>query len=89
MIKQESDVEFRMVSDDEMPPMVITMNENDGVKVVLNQRYMIWLSLHRKTIGGLPEPLFAKIDMLLDSFLKEQRNNEIMDYNERRLLKDE
>lgn len=79
MNKQESNVEFRMVNDDEMPPMVITMNDNDEVKVVLNQRFLIWLSLNRKTIGGLPEALYGKIDMLLDGFLREQRNNERMD----------
>tara|TARA_R100000995_G_scaffold23362_2_gene10064 strand:+ start:919 stop:1164 length:246 start_codon:yes stop_codon:yes gene_type:complete len=79
MIKQETNVEFRMVNDDEMPPMVITMNDNDEVKVVLNQRFLIWLSLNRKTIGGLPEALYGNIDMLLDGFLREQRNNERMD----------
>ena len=50
-MNKESNVEFRMVSDDEMPPIVITMNEDDKVKVVLNQNNLIWLSLHRKTIG--------------------------------------
>ena len=79
MMKKESNVEFRMVSDDEMPPMVITMNDDDNVKIVLNQQHLIWLSLHRKTIGGLPEALYGKIDMLLDSFLREQRQNERMD----------
>ena len=79
MIKQESNVEFRMVNDNEMPPIVITMNDNDQVKVVLNQQCLIWLSLNRKTIGGIPEALFGKIDIMLDGFLREQRNNERMD----------
>mgnify|MGYP003114474367 CR=1 FL=1 len=73
------DVEFRMVNDDEMPPLVITMNDNDEVKVVLNQKHLIWLSLNRKTIGGLPEALYRNIDMLLDGFLREQRQNERME----------
>ena len=73
------DVEFRMVNDDEMPPLVITMNDSDEVKVVLNQKHLIWLSLNRKTIGGLPEALYKNIDMLLDSFLREQRQNERME----------
>ena len=79
MMKKESNVEFRMVSDDDMPPMVITMNDDDNVKIVLNQQHLIWLSLNRKTIGGLPEALYGKIDMLLDGFLREQRQNERMD----------
>tara|TARA_B100000035_G_scaffold271449_1_gene246312 strand:- start:220 stop:459 length:240 start_codon:yes stop_codon:yes gene_type:complete len=78
----ERNVEFRMVNDDEMPPLVITMNDEDEVKVVLNQNHLIWLTLNRKTIGGLPEALYKNIDMLLDSFLREQRNNERMDANE-------
>tara|TARA_R110002012_G_scaffold178546_3_gene343721 strand:- start:1165 stop:1395 length:231 start_codon:yes stop_codon:yes gene_type:complete len=75
----ERNVEFRMVNDNEMPPLVITMNEDDEVKVVLNQNNLIWLSLNRKTIGGLPEALYKNIDMLLDGFLREQRQNERME----------
>ena len=78
-MNKETNVEFRLVSDDEMPPIVITMNEDDEVKVVLNQQNLIWLSLHRKTIGGLPEALYKNIDSLLDGFLREQRSNERMD----------
>ena len=62
-----------------MPPLVITMNDDDEVKVVLNQNNLIWLSLNRKTIGGLPEGLYKNIDMLLDGFLREQRQNERME----------
>jgi|TARA_R110002050_G_scaffold11800_5_gene39372 hypothetical protein len=75
----ERNVEFRMVNDNEMPPLVITMNDDDEVKVVLNQNNLIWLSLNRKTIGGLPEALYKNIDMLLDGFLREQRQNERME----------
>jgi len=82
MMQKESNVEFRLVNDDEMPPLVITMNDEDKVKVVLNQNQLIWLSLNRKTIGGLPEALFQKIDMLLDSYLREQRLHERMDLDE-------
>ena len=79
MIKQESNVEFRVIIDEEMPPLVITMNDDDKVKLVLNQKYLIWLALNRKTIGGLPEALFGKIDLLLDGYLREQRSVELFD----------
>ena len=79
MIKEETNVEFRLVNDDEMPPIVITMNENDDPKVVLNSEHRIWLSLHRKTIGGCAEALFEKIDELLTAHLKEQRSYEQLD----------
>lgn len=73
MNKKETNVEFRLVNDEEMPPIVITMNENDGPKVLLNAQHKIWLSLHRKTIGGCAEALFEKIDDLLTSHLEDMR----------------
>tara|TARA_R100001463_G_scaffold17323_2_gene44454 strand:+ start:79 stop:321 length:243 start_codon:yes stop_codon:yes gene_type:complete len=78
-MRNETDVEFRLVNDEEMPPIVITMNDNDNPKVVLNADHKIWLALHRKTIGGCAEALFDKIDELLTAHLQEQRAYERMD----------
>ena len=77
--KEEKSVEFRLVNDADMPPVVITMNENADVKVVLNAEHRIWLSLNRKTIGGSAEALFEKIDSLLTAFLSECRSEELYD----------
>lgn len=74
--KEEINVEFRLVNDDEMPPIVITMNENDEPKVLLNSNHKIWLSLHRKTIGGCASALYDKIDKLLTSHLEDMRSYE-------------
>ena len=71
-------MEFRLVSDNTMPPIVITMTETDEPKIVINTTHLIWLSLHRKTIAGSTKPLFEKLDMLLNNFLLEQRANETM-----------
>ena len=78
-MKNETNVEFRLVNDEEMPPIVITMNDNDSPKVVLNADHKIWLALHRKTIGGCAEALYEKIDELLTAHLQEQRAYERMD----------
>ena len=78
-MKQETNVEFRLVDDEELPPIMITMNDDDNPKVVLNARHKIWLSLHRKTIGGCAEALFTKINDLLSGYLREQRAFEMMD----------
>jgi len=78
-MKKEVNVEFRLVNDDEMPPIVITMNDRDEPKVVLNQHHKIWLSLHRKTIGGSAEALYEKIEDILTAHLQEQRAFERMD----------
>jgi hypothetical protein len=72
-------VEYRVVSDENLPPIVITMNEEDDVKVVLNQHHKIWLCLNRKEIAGCAQSLFEKIDMVLAAFLSEQREYERMD----------
>ena len=72
-------VEFRIVSDSELPPIVITMNDDDKPKVVLNTYHRIWLSINRKLIAGTGESLFEKIDMILTGYLQEQRQYEQMD----------
>ena len=77
--EDKKQVEYRIVNDNELPPVVITMTENDEVKVVLNQHHKIWLCLQRKTIAGSAQSLFEKIDMLLDGHLREQRQYERMD----------
>lgn len=74
-------VEYRLIDDEHMPPIVITMNDDDSVKIVINRNYAIWLSLHRKTIGGCSEPIYGKIDELLEAHLKEQRAYEKMEYD--------
>ena len=74
-----TEIEFRLVNDEEMPPCVITMNEHDQPKVVLNAQHKIWLCLHRKTIAGSAEALFEKIDQMLTGHLSELRTNERMD----------
>ncbi len=78
-MKQETAVEFRLVDDGQLPPIMITMNDNDGVKVVLNNQHKIWMSLHRKTIGGCAEALFEKINELLYGHLMEVRRDELFD----------
>ena len=78
-MKKEINVEFRLVNDEEMPPIVITMNDRDEPKVVLNSEHKIWLSLYRKTIGGCAEALYEKIEELLSAHLEEQRAYERME----------
>ena len=72
-------VEFRLVDDGQLPPIMKTMNDDDGVKVVMNNQHKIWMSLHRKTIGGCAEALFEKINELLYSHLVEVRRDELFD----------
>ena len=73
MNQEPREIEFRLVDDEDMPPIVITIDENDLPKVVLNRHYTIWLSLYRKCIGGCAEAMFDKIDEILTAYLAEQR----------------
>ena len=76
-VKRE--IEFKLVDDEDMPPIIITMGENDLPKVVINRKYQIWLSLYRKTIGGCAEAIYDKIDEILTAHLSEQRMYEKME----------
>tara|TARA_S200002703_G_C3775276_1_gene238744 strand:+ start:685 stop:933 length:249 start_codon:yes stop_codon:yes gene_type:complete len=66
------DVEFRVINTSEMPPIVITQNEEDKPKVVINTYHKLWISLNRRVIAGIIEALQEKMDMVLTGFLKEQ-----------------
>ena len=71
-----SNVEFRIINTSEMPPIVISQNENDEPKVVVNTYHRIWISLNRQLIAGIIENMQEKMDMILTGYLKEQREFE-------------
>lgn len=73
------EIEFRIINTAEMPPMIITQDDKDNPKVVINSYHKIWIGLHRKTIAGIVLSMQEKMDMILDGFLKEQRKFEIDD----------
>lgn len=72
-MKEAIKVEFRVINTEEMPPLVISQNENDEPKVVINTYHRLWLTLNRKLIAGIIEDLQNKMDMILTSYLEEQR----------------
>lgn len=73
------EIEFRIINTAEMPPIIITQDDKDNPKVVINSYHKIWIGLHRKTIAGIVISMQEKMDMILDGFLKEQRKFEIDD----------
>jgi len=74
-----SEVEFRLIDAEDMPPLVITIGNNDEPKVIINQHHHIWLAWKRKIIGGVAKSLYDKIDELLDAYLQEQHKMAEMD----------
>ena len=73
------EIEYTLIDDAELPPIMITIGEQDFPKVVINRNYTIWLGLHRKLIGGCAESVFDKINELLTAYLAEQRMFEQME----------
>jgi|TARA_R100000482_G_scaffold93865_1_gene39137 hypothetical protein len=84
-----TEVEFRVVHDNTMPPIIISYNEEDKPKVVLNTYHKIWISLNRRVIAGIIENLQEKMDMILTGFLSEQRTFEKQDQEDMMYLGDE
>ncbi len=66
-----TNVEFRIVDSPDLPPLVISQNENDEPKVVINTHHRLWISLNRRVIAGIMEALQDKLDMILTSYLEE------------------
>ena len=65
-------VELRLIDDETMPPIVITYNDNDEPKVVINTYHKLWISLNRRIIAGTIEALQEKMETILKSYLEEQ-----------------
>jgi hypothetical protein len=75
----EKQIEFRLIDNADMPPIVITVGEDNEPKVILNSHHRIWMGWKRKMIGGVAKSLYDKIDELLDSYLADQYTLEEMD----------
>ena len=82
MMPEKNKVEFRIIDAEDMPPMVISQNENDEPKVVINTYHRLWLSLNRRLIAGVIDALPEKLDMILTAYLEQQRAFEKMDREE-------
>jgi len=72
-------IEFRLVNDEDVPPLVITMDEKDMPKIVINRYYAIWLMMNRNIIPSSAQAIADEIYKLLDAHLVEMRADELMD----------
>ena len=76
---RDKTIEFRLIDEEDMPPIVITYDENLEPKVIINTYHKIWLGWKRKIIGGVAKSLYDRIDELLDSYLADQYQLQEMD----------
>ena len=74
-----TNVEFRIIDSEDMPPLVLSQNEKDEPKVVINTYHRLWLSLNRRLIAGIIDALPEKLDMILTAYLEQQRAFEKID----------
>jgi hypothetical protein len=79
-IKME--IEFRIIDDNELPPLIIKKGENDKPKILINNHHRIWLSLNRAILAGISQALPEKINDVLNGYLTEQYSFEQMDRSE-------
>ena len=84
MMNRKKNVEFRLIDDEELPPVIIKQNEDDNTVpvIVLNQHYKIWLGLQRSTIPGIAQSLAEKLNQICDSYLVEQMTYAEMDWED-------
>tara|TARA_R110000823_G_scaffold284451_1_gene402551 strand:- start:2199 stop:2459 length:261 start_codon:yes stop_codon:yes gene_type:complete len=85
-MNDKPNVEFRIINTPEMPPLVISQNEEDEPKVVINTYHRIWIGLNRKLIAGIIENLQEKMDMILTGYLVEQRAFEQEDLKDMEMM---
>tara|TARA_R110000787_G_scaffold138599_1_gene252253 strand:- start:676 stop:936 length:261 start_codon:yes stop_codon:yes gene_type:complete len=85
-MNDKPNVEFRIINTPEMPPLVISQNEEDEPKVVINTYHRIWIGLNRKLIAGIVENLQEKMDMILTGYLVEQRAFEQEDLKDMEMM---
>tara|TARA_R100000656_G_scaffold33623_2_gene28902 strand:+ start:402 stop:641 length:240 start_codon:yes stop_codon:yes gene_type:complete len=72
------EIEFTLIDDENMPPIVISMDDNDNPKVMINRHHTIWLGIHRNVIAGCAMSIHTKMNELLTAYLIEQRMFERM-----------
>ena len=68
----EKTIEYKIVRDDDMPPMVITKKGSTGITIIMNETERIWLALHRNTIPAIAKQIQEKLTQICDGYLSEQ-----------------
>tara|TARA_R110002020_G_scaffold184548_2_gene381646 strand:+ start:9035 stop:9268 length:234 start_codon:yes stop_codon:yes gene_type:complete len=65
-------VEYKIIEDSELPPMIIKDSGNGGLEIVLNNHHKIWLALNRNSIPGIMQSMAEKLQEITNGILKEQ-----------------
>ena len=70
--EMKKEVIVKVISDDELPPIIIKAGDDNIPIVILNSNHTIWLSLMRNTIPGITQSLHNKLNDICDAYLTEQ-----------------
>lgn len=76
------EVEFRIIDDEELPAVIIKENASGNPEILINNYHRLWLCLQRGTIAGIFEVFPKKLTDMLDAYLREQYQYEVMDRGE-------
>ena len=55
------EIEFRVIDDEQLPPVIIKKGENDSPQILINNYHKIWLCLNRGLISGIFEVFPKKV----------------------------
>jgi len=64
-------VEYKIVEDRELPPMIIKDDGRGGLEIVINNHHKIWLALNRNTIPGIMQSMAEKLQEITNAILEE------------------
>jgi hypothetical protein len=64
-------IEYKIVDDEGLPPIVLTSNDDGGLSVVINHYHKIWLAINRNIIPSIMESFSTKLQEITDGVLQE------------------
>lgn len=70
--KQPIQIEYRIVDDADLPPLVIRESKEHTPVITLNIYHTVWLSLMRATIPGITNSLQDKLNELCNTYLRDR-----------------
>ena len=76
------EIEFMMIDDEKLPPVIIKKNDDGMPKILINNYHKIWICMNRGIINGIFEVFPKKVTGILDAYLREQYQYEVMDRGE-------
>ena len=56
----DKEIEFRIINDEELPPIIISKTVDDSPSIMINAYHRLWITLNRGLIAGIFDVLPKK-----------------------------